>query len=136
MERQSYRLLCRNIGTNAFALLCTDSILPIVNLWCLQSLSEIENICAPISVHYATLFHVLCYLRSTISRLFCTVLIRLFLYELILTLNEPMIHTHVAPPQASIFFWVPLSFLGVASVRMLCLDLAPRPNTLLWLILL
>ena len=39
-----------------------------MNLWCLQSLSEIEIICAPISVHYATLFHVLCYLRSTISR--------------------------------------------------------------------
>ena len=66
----------------------------------------------------------------------CTVLILPFLYELILTLDRLMIRTHASPPQASVFFWVPLSFLGVTSVRMLCLSLAPRLNIVLWLILL
>ena len=41
----------------------------------------------------------------------CTVLIRLFLYELILMLDGSMFRTHAAPPQTFAFFWVPLSFL-------------------------
>ena len=44
----------------------------------------------------------------------CTVMIRLFLYELILTLDRPMVRTHATPPQVFVFFWVSLSFLGVA----------------------
>jgi len=63
-----------------------------------------------------------------------TVLIRLFLYELILMLDGPMIRTHATPPHAFVFFWVPLSFLGIANVKMLCLGATPRPNIMLRLI--
>ena len=46
-------------------------------------------------------------------------------------LGRLMILTHAALPQASVFFWTSLSFLGVASSRILSLARAPRSNTAL-----
>ena len=55
-----------------------------------------------------------CFIISEASSLdHChTVLICLFLYELILTLDRPMIWTHAAPPQASAFFAFLFHFLA------------------------
>ena len=57
--------------------------------------------------------------------------IRLFLYELILMLNRLKIRTNAVPPQPSAFFWVYLSFFGVASIKILCLGPALRLNIVL-----
>ena len=77
-----------------------------------------QFVSAPTSVRYVAFFRVLRYLHSTISRSLLYSSDSSFSLRAYSDAGGSMIRTHAAPPEASAFFWVPLSFLGGASVRM------------------
>jgi hypothetical protein len=91
---------------------------------------------APHSTHYAAMIHILRYIKGTIFTDFTSLLIPPLTSVLILMLIGLGILLTAALLLDFVSFWETLLFLGAIRNNILCLALALRQTTVLWLILL